>query len=126
MVESSAKINKNSNIPIYLVVGDSGAGKSSFINYLMGGKVAPVDEENPGGESTTQECDIYTTSTSPLMHLVDTQGTNDTKNPDNNSVLLSIMHKFLRSSDFVTHINGLIYLHDSNNTDRFHFDVRCK
>jgi putative ribosome biogenesis GTPase RsgA len=36
MVESSTTINKNSEIPIFLVVGDSGAGKSTFVNYLLG------------------------------------------------------------------------------------------
>lgn len=40
-------------IPVYLVVGDSGAGMSTFINYLLGDNVVFAPKDNPSGESIT-------------------------------------------------------------------------
>jgi hypothetical protein len=49
------------------------------------------------------------------------------KNPDNNAVLQSVFYKFLTDKkNFPTEINGIIYLHDSNNFARCHYEVRCK
>jgi putative ribosome biogenesis GTPase RsgA len=54
MVESYRSSSaKSSDIPVYFVVGDSGVGKSTFINKLLGRDVAKVLIENPGGISVT-------------------------------------------------------------------------
>jgi GTPase Era involved in 16S rRNA processing len=125
MVESyRSSTSKSAEIPVYFVVGDSGAGKSTFINKLLGDEVAKVLIENPGGKSITQGAQIYT-SDNPKFHIVDTQGTNDTSNSTNDSVLASVMNKFLSNSDF-SKINGIIYIHDSNMVARCHYDLRCK
>ena len=61
------------------------------------------------------------------MHFIDTQGTNDTTNSDNNAVLSSVFHEFLRLlGSFPTEIHGIIYFHNSHIVDRCHFDLRCK
>ena len=54
MVESyRSSTSKSSEVPVYFVVGDSGAGKSTFINKLLGREVAKVLIENPGAISVT-------------------------------------------------------------------------
>jgi GTPase Era involved in 16S rRNA processing len=73
MVESyrSISTSRSSDIPVYFVVGDSGAGKSTFINKLLGSDVAKVLIENPGGKSVTQGAQVYTCD-EPKFHIVDT------------------------------------------------------
>ncbi len=34
--ESKGSASKKTTFPVYLVVGDSGAGKSTFVNFILG------------------------------------------------------------------------------------------
>jgi putative ribosome biogenesis GTPase RsgA len=36
MEESKSSESKKSNAPVYIVIGDSGAGKSTFVNKVLG------------------------------------------------------------------------------------------
>ena len=54
MVESSNSMSKSSETPVYVVVGDAGVGKSTFINCLLERNVAFAPYENPSGESVTK------------------------------------------------------------------------
>jgi len=65
-------------------------------------------------------------STAPKFIIIDTQGTNDTSNSNNGQILLSVMHMFLKDNTFISRINGVIYLHDSNIYSRCYLNLRTK
>ncbi len=48
----------------------------------------------------TENAEIFLRENDPIMHLIDTQGTNDTNNLNNNEVLLSLFAKFLIDEEF--------------------------
>ena len=126
MEESKTSASQKAGVPpVYLVVGDTGVGKSTFVNNILGGYKAFAPIKNQDGHSVTIGAQIYLSETMPLFSIIDTQGTNDTKNPDNNSILRSIFYKFIASENFPTEVSGIIYLHDSNIVARCHFDLRC-
>jgi len=125
MEESKTSASKKPEVPVYLVVGDTGVGKSTFVNNILGAYKAHAPISNKEGHSVTVGAQIYSSETLPLFSIIDTQGTNDTKNPDNNAILRSIFYRFIAGDNFPTDVNGIIYLHDSNIVARCHFDLRC-
>lgn len=62
------------------VIGQSGAGKSSFINAILGSKAARVN----ASESQTEECTAYLVRSGPIapIVLVDTPGLLDDRGRD--------------------------------------------
>lgn len=102
------------NDELVMVLGQTGAGKSSFINHAMGSKVASV-----GGDlnSHTQEIKPYFMSSkgSSRIVLVDTPGFDDTHRSDR-EIMVKIL-EWLRAqcmlpSSPVIKFAGIIYLHE--------------
>lgn len=115
MEESKSSASEKSDNPVYIVIGDSGVGKTTFVNYICREKVGFVPDENPGGESVTEGAIIHKcTKFEPNFIVIDTQGTNDTRFSDNNAILKEILFGFLTIENFPLEVNGIIYLHDSN------------
>jgi predicted GTPase len=48
MEESKSSASEIEKEPVYLTVGDTGAGKSTFVNNLLGRPVAFAPLSNPG------------------------------------------------------------------------------
>jgi GTPase SAR1 family protein len=115
MEESKSSASKKSDKPVYIVIGDSGVGKTTFVRYILGDEVGDVLKENPGGVSVTEGANLYEcTKFEPKFLVIDTQGTNDTKCSDNNAILKEILFGILTIKNFPLEVNGIIYLHDSN------------
>ena len=74
---------------MYIVIGETGKGKSTFINCVAGKEIALVKE---GLESTTNEAEVFETDN---YFLVDTPGFNDTRHDDNKSILKQLLNLFL-------------------------------
>jgi predicted GTPase len=67
-----------------LLIGTSGSGKSSLINYLAGKPLAPVGDD---GASCTKDNFFYeTTLLNKKLRIFDTQGFNDTESVPNGNV----------------------------------------
>lgn len=122
MVESSDSVKITPHIPVYIVIGDSGAGKSTFINCLLGCDVAFAPLENSSGESVTWEPQIYR-SDDPKYFIIESKGTNDIINPGTTQ---SLLFTLLTDNTFPGYINGIIYIHDSNFFTRCHIKIRIK
>ena len=75
-----------------MLLGTSGCGKSSFINYLAQEEVAKVSDN---GESCTEEVKCYEVVVlEKKLRLFDTQGYNDTKGEMNETVASKIRNAF--------------------------------
>jgi predicted GTPase len=59
-----------------LMIGTSGSGKSSLINYLAGATLAPVG--HTGSSCTTENMSYELTFENKKLRIFDTQGFNDT------------------------------------------------
>ncbi len=53
MEESKGSKSQKATFPVYLIVGDSGVGKSTFINCILGSNKAFAPLTNQGGASVT-------------------------------------------------------------------------
>lgn len=106
-----SKSNPQSQDPLIIVLGATGAGKSSFLYLLTG------DEGCRGGdtlESDTAEIKLfsYNDSKGLLVKLADTPGFDDSREGVTDADLLEQLSEFLKDkfkSD--THLTGLIYVH---------------
>ena len=75
-----------------MVLGTSGSGKSSFINYLLKKNEAEVTD---AGESCTKSVKCYEAEVwGRKIRLFDTQGYNDTKGEMNETVASKIRNAF--------------------------------
>ena len=75
-----------------MLLGTSGCGKSSFINYLAKKEVAEVSDN---GESCTKKVKCYEVVVlGKRLRLFDTQGYNDTKGEMNEKVASKIRNAF--------------------------------
>ena len=101
---------------MYIIVGDSGKGKSAFINCIAKQEVAVEGHEDL---STTSKAEIFETDG---FLLVDTRGFNDTRDLDDKDILQEISNLFLMGKHRdISLINGIIYIHDANDATRFHY-----
>ena len=76
---------------IYLVVGDTGVGKSAFINSNnINGEI--IAAESKGKKSVTQKLQTYELK---KFYLIDTKGFNDTETDDNNQILNTFLELYL-------------------------------
>lgn len=82
---------------IFICFGDSGMGKSSFINFFKKNYEIKA-ETSDDGNSCTKSASIHSIS-HPLLgefDLVDTKGTNDTAEFDSVSILESLLDYFIK------------------------------
>ena len=81
-----------SSVKNVLVLGTSGSGKSSFINYLTESKDAEVSDT---GESCTKYLKSYEAVIwGQKMRFFDTQGYNDTEGEMNETIASKIRNEF--------------------------------
>lgn len=103
------------NPKLLILLGESGHGKSSFVNYL-----AAKDPDNKElyiakeGESIfsvgTKQVEIYSFEREDFgkLILVDTEGMNDPENDDNSKIIFNIFHAlFSQNSDYV--VDAIVY-----------------
>lgn len=90
------------------VLGQSGAGKSSLINSIVGAPVAKVGL----GEAETTKCAFYPIQAGPLVGcvLVDTPGFFDSRGISNAEILAEIKSAFTMMK--VGYIRGVILCHN--------------
>ncbi|KAH7925405.1 hypothetical protein BV22DRAFT_440559 [Leucogyrophana mollusca] len=96
---------------VFLVLGEAGAGKSTFINYATGATPAAVGHNL---ESCTKSVESFTaqhpTDPNRRVTLIDTPGFNDTWLED--GVTLKTIVDWLSCHKEGTELTGIIYLHD--------------
>ena len=115
-------------IKSYILFGDSGSGKSTFIRSLNGKKEGKLPETNGDGSSCTKDANTYesTLLNQPIM-LIDTRGTNDTSVNANDEIIVEGLVDFLlnsKESSGENILNGIIYIHDGLQTCRYHLEQR--
>ncbi|KAG6918307.1 hypothetical protein DXG01_015399 [Tephrocybe rancida] len=100
------------NDTIYLVLGQTGAGKSTFLNHALGRQAASVGH---GLDAHTSTIDPFLlTSGNPDMgrvFLVDTPGFNDTWDSDR-AIVKRILDWLQTSCQPTTKFGGIIYLYE--------------
>ena len=95
-----------------MLIGTSGAGKSSLINYLEGKPQAKVGK---GGKACTKKSEVHkVTLFSKKLNIIDTQGLNDTNGfiTNNGQVASRIRYQFMRNSS-TKQIDAIWMLHDA-------------
>ncbi|KAG6810043.1 hypothetical protein H0H92_013605 [Tricholoma furcatifolium] len=110
IVLDESKIQENDII--YLVLGQTGAGKSSFINHAIGREMASVGHSLDAHTSTIDP--FVLTSSSPSsgrVFLVDTPGFNDTWDSDR-TIVKRILDWLQNSCHPNTRFGGIVYLHE--------------
>ncbi|KAL4484773.1 hypothetical protein ABPG74_019950 [Tetrahymena malaccensis] len=90
----------------YLILGDTGVGKSSFIKKITEN---PDIQTSSGKSSHTQACQIFENEG---MNYIDTPGINDT-NRNSYEILLSIV-KFLKSNNIILDNLFILLLQNGN------------
>lgn len=72
-----------------IILGESGNGKSSFVNCLLGKEAAKIGS----GDSVTREPEAFKIDSGPLsgICLIDTPGFNDSKGLSNAAIVASIV-----------------------------------
>ena len=115
--------NKNKK---YLCFGDSGNGKSSFINCFLSTENKLSTSDN--GDSCTKKLNIVQAKHGELgdFSLIDSQGTNDTELLNPSSILEGILDFIITKKEELNEIDGILYFHDSNQTARFYAPNRLK
>lgn len=58
--------------------------------------------------------------------LIDTKGTNDTEDDNNDNIIQGMLEVFLLKDNPILQANGVIYLHPSMQSERLHFGLRMK
>ncbi|CAD8173878.1 unnamed protein product [Paramecium pentaurelia] len=128
---------QNQHIRTYLVYGDSGSGKSTFINSLGG-----IDQDNQkpqtGGLGVAVTIDpgrIYYIQDEVLgnMQLIDTRGTWDPGQINNDQILQNLVktlldysvHEMSQQVNPIQQLDGILYIHNSF-IDRYARDTRIK
>jgi GTPase Era involved in 16S rRNA processing len=114
----------NSNRPtfeqdIWLIVGETGQGKSSFVNYICSREVAP---EGPGINSQTSEPKLYNAINSHLW-LIDTPGLFDTRKDMKNDVVMTKIIQIVESKfEHNSHIDAIFLVWNPVMTMRLRLD----
>ncbi|KAH0157402.1 hypothetical protein KCU67_g7920, partial [Aureobasidium melanogenum] len=103
--------NEQQNQRVYLCVGNTGTGKSTFVRS-MGGAVDPKELVASGG-SLTSETTFYPAGPASSVLLVDTPGFGDSRSSDDPSAFSSSKHRANILSAFqdqeLTHFNGVYW-----------------
>ncbi|KAG6864614.1 hypothetical protein C0991_008262 [Blastosporella zonata] len=115
---SSGKLARNAqdilkiqeNDIIYLVLGQTGAGKSTFLNHALGREAASVGHSLDAHTSTIDPF-LLTTTESGRIFLVDTPGFNDTWDSDR-AIVKRILDWLQTSCHPNTKFGGIIYLYE--------------
>jgi len=114
----------DNSLPTFLSFGDSVNGKSTFIKIFAIHKEGIVIGGE--GDSCTMQCTIYQCYHELYGHfnLIDTRGTNDTNEYDNDAILEAIFKFWMNNSKGMLRISGILYFHDSNAVSRWHCEAR--
>lgn len=103
--------NEQQNQRVYLCVGNTGTGKSTFVRS-MGGAVNPKELVASGG-SLTSETTFYPAGPAPSVLLMDTSGFGDSRASDDPSAFSSSKHRANILSAFkyqkLSHFNGVFW-----------------
>ena len=102
--------------PLYLVIGETGAGKSSFVNWLAGSEIA---KEGHSYESETSRADTYTISQDGAEVLyIDTPGWLDTNGLTAEKIIKFIQIEILRHKEKLesNYIAGILIILDGTST----------
>ncbi|KAG5716778.1 hypothetical protein E4T56_gene7897 [Termitomyces sp. T112] len=98
---------------IFLILGQTGAGKSTFVNHALGREAASVGH-NLNAHTTTitpYMCPIHPEPNSGRIFLVDTPGFNDTWDSDR-AIVKRILDWLQHSCKPKTKFGGIIYLYE--------------
>jgi GTP-binding protein EngB required for normal cell division len=106
-----SNINQDTNMDIYICIGNTGTGKSTFVKSL-GGDVSS-SELMDSGRSLTTEAKFYKLRHDPKVLLVDTPGFRDSRSSNrewafsDSEHMKEILNAFVRKG--ATHINGVYW-----------------
>jgi GTP-binding protein EngB required for normal cell division len=112
--------NKHQSKIIYICIGNTGTGKSTFVKSLGGG--VPSSELVSSGDSLTTKARFYELDRDPVVLLVDTPGFRDSRASDrklefsDSEHMKEILNAFVRKQ--ATHFNGVYWFaNDPRTTD---------
>ncbi|KAK1755529.1 hypothetical protein QBC47DRAFT_190731 [Echria macrotheca] len=111
----------SSEVPIILLVGRTGSGKSSFVKSLTDQNVLVFHEENP----CTMNCEVYTVKvdfdgTSKVFVLIDTPGLQGLDSKETNLKVLEKIAATLNDvRDLELKLAGAIFFHNIAGNKRF-------
>jgi energy-coupling factor transporter ATP-binding protein EcfA2 len=112
--------NKHQSKIIYICIGNTGTGKSTFVKSLGGG--VPSSELVSSGDSLTTKARFYELDRDPVLLLVDTPGFRDSRASDrklefsDSEHMKEILNAFVRKQ--ATHFNGVYWFaNDPRTTD---------
>lgn len=116
IVNSSVNSSSYEKPKLVILIGETGAGKSSFVNYFAGinDPLVTLSKVCHGIDSCTEEPQFHTierTDFGTLM-LMDTKGFNDAGGEANAKVILRIFRQLFRNNfDYI--VDAIIYLEDA-------------
>lgn len=120
------------NVPekLFVVMGPTGAGKSAFINTIMGREVAKEGEKDDYNNSCTRDIKVYSHQAMDSEHLkkvfpgeqqkvvlnfIDTIGFDDVDQNFTNDEILDLVKSELLTTKLSTQIDGMVLIECPHN-----------
>ena len=116
LVNSSVNSSSNEKPKLIILIGETGAGKSSFVNSFAGinDPLVKLSKVCDGIDSCTEEPQFHTIERQDFgtVMLMDTKGFNDAGGEANVDVMLRIFRQLFRNN-FDYNVDAIIYLEDA-------------